>query len=93
MGDRIFSKYISFPLSALSHQCLILFLICRLLVPERQMNKAWETSTSSALSDVKECQIQKYFETKKPLFIVTSQYTVDKMIENFSFEFAFIYIL
>jgi hypothetical protein len=71
-GDRFFSKYISFLLSALSHQCLILFRNYRLLIPERQMNKAWETSTSSALSDVQECQIQKYFKTKKPLFIVTS---------------------
>jgi hypothetical protein len=42
-GDRFFSKYISFPLSALSHQCLILFLIYRLLISERQMNTIWET--------------------------------------------------
>jgi hypothetical protein len=50
--DRFFSEYFGFTLSVSFHQCSILIFIYTFLLPEGQMDEAWEPSKSNALSEV-----------------------------------------
>jgi hypothetical protein len=60
--DWFFSKYFGFPVSLSFHQCCILIFIYTLLLPEGKMGEAWVTSKKSAVSEIGEHWLEKYFQ-------------------------------